>query len=85
MTFAVNDLPLIHRRCRSSRDDRLLDECAGPALIQTINSSLKWLTEAVRDRGERLSAGRIILTGSIPSLIPIVEDCGIRVDAPAVW
>ncbi len=63
-------------------DDRLLDECAGPALIQTINSSLKWLTEVVRDRGDRLSAGQIILTGSIPSLIPIAEDCGIRVDAP---
>jgi 2-keto-4-pentenoate hydratase len=63
-------------------DGRLLDECAGPALIQTINSSLKWLTEVVRDRGDRLSAGQIILTGSIPSLIPIAEDCGIRVDAP---
>jgi 2-keto-4-pentenoate hydratase len=63
-------------------DDRLLDECAGPALIQTINSSLKWLTEVVRDRGDRLRAGQIILTGSIPSLIPIAEDCGIRVDAP---
>ena len=63
-------------------DDRLLDECVGPALIQTINSSLKWLTESVRDRGERLSAGQIILTGSIPSLIPIAENCGIRVDAP---
>ena len=63
-------------------DDRLLDECAGTALIQTINSSLKWLTEVVRDRGERLGAGQIVLTGSIPSLIPIVEDCRIRVDAP---
>ena len=63
-------------------DDRLLDECAGPAPVQTINSSLKWLTEVVRDRGDRLSSGQIILTGSIPSLIPIAEDCGIRVDAP---
>jgi 2-keto-4-pentenoate hydratase len=63
-------------------DDRLLDECAGTALIQTINSSLKWLTEVVRDRGERLGAGQIVLTGSIPSLVPIVEDCSIRVDAP---
>jgi len=63
-------------------DGQLLDKCAGPALIQTINSSLKWLTEAVRERGERLSAGQTILTGSIPSLIPIAEDCGIRVDAP---
>lgn len=63
-------------------DDRLLDECSGLALIQTINSSLKWLTEVVRERGDRLSAGQIVLTGSIPSLIPIAEDCGIRVDAP---
>ena len=65
-------------------DDRLLDECAGPALIQTINSSLKWLSDAVRACGERLSAGQIILTGSIPSLIPIAKDCGIRVDAPPI-
>ncbi len=63
-------------------DDRLLDECEGPALIQTIRSSLKWLMEMVPDRGDRLSAGQIILTGSIPSLIPIREDCRIRVDAP---
>lgn len=63
-------------------DDRLLDECTGPLLIQTITSSLKWLTEVVRNRGDRLSAGQIILTGSIPSLIPIGEDCRIRVDAP---
>jgi 2-keto-4-pentenoate hydratase len=60
----------------------LLDECEGPTLIQTISSSLKWLMEIVRDRGDRLSAGQIILTGSIPNLIPIGEDCRIRVDAP---
>lgn len=63
-------------------DDRLLDACEGPGLIQTIRSSLRWLMEIVRDRGERLSAGQIILTGSIPSLIPINENCRIRVDAP---
>ncbi len=63
-------------------DDRLLDECEGPTLIRTIGSSLKWLTGIVRDRGERLRAGQIILTGSIPSLISIAEDCHIRVDAP---
>lgn len=63
-------------------DDRLLDECKGSTLIQTISSSLKWLMEIVRDRGDRLSAGQVILTGSIPSLIPISEDCRIRVDAP---
>jgi 2-keto-4-pentenoate hydratase len=63
-------------------DDRLLDGCEGPSLIQTISSSLEWLIEIVRDRGDRLSAGQIILTGSIPSLIPIGEDCRIRVNAP---
>jgi 2-keto-4-pentenoate hydratase len=62
-------------------DDRLLDECEGPSLIQTIRLSLKWLMEMVRDRGDKLAAGHIILTGSIPSLIPIGEDCCIRVDA----
>jgi 2-keto-4-pentenoate hydratase len=63
-------------------DDRLLDECQGPTLIQTIISSLTWLKEIVRERGERLRAGQIILTGSIPSLIPIGQDCRIKVDAP---
>ena len=63
-------------------DDRLLEACAGPVLIQTISSSLKWLMAVVQDRGEQLEAGQIILTGSIPSLIPITEDCRIRVQAP---
>ena len=63
-------------------DGRLLEECEGPALIRTIASSLEWLTEIVRERGERLRAGQIVLTGSIPSLIPIANDCRIQVDAP---
>lgn len=63
-------------------DDRLLEECAGPELIQTVSSSVEWLTEIVRERGDRLSAGQIILTGSIPSLIPVEEDCRLRVEAP---
>jgi len=63
-------------------DNRLLDECSGPSLVQTIRSSLKWLTEVVRDRGDQLPAGQIILTGSIPNLIPITDDCVIRVEAP---
>ncbi|MFC1596971.1 hypothetical protein ACFL5Q_03400 [Planctomycetota bacterium] len=63
-------------------DDRLLDECEGPTLIQTISSSLKWLMKIVGERGEKLTEGQVILTGSIPSLIPIGEDCRIRVDAP---
>jgi len=63
-------------------DDRLLDACEGPALIETIRSSLQWLTEIERERGDVLRAGQIILTGSIPSLIPVGESCTIRVDAP---
>ena len=62
--------------------DRLLDECAGSMLIQTIHSSLKWLMETVRSRGDQIRAGQIVLTGSIPSLFPIHEDGRIRVDAP---
>jgi 2-keto-4-pentenoate hydratase len=63
-------------------DDRLLDACKGPSLIETIRSSLKWLMEFLQNRGEQLSSGQIILTGSIPSLIRIEEDCRIRVEAP---
>jgi len=61
--------------------DRLLEECTGPALLQ-IDSSLKWLADVVADCGDRLCSGQIILTRSIPGLIPITEDCGIRVVAP---
>jgi len=63
-------------------DDQLLDEYAGRALIQTLNSSVEWLTEIVSERGDRLNAGQIILTGSIPSLIPVEADCRLRVEAP---
>lgn len=61
---------------------QLLEECRGPSLIQTIHTSLKWLMEMMRTGGDRLSTGQIILTGSIPSLIPIEEDCHIHVEAP---
>jgi len=63
-------------------NDQLLEQCHGPTLVQTIRSSLEWLLEILRDRGEQFCAGQTILTGSIPSLIPISEDCRIRVDAP---
>ncbi len=62
-------------------NDRLLEDCTGPSLIQTINSSLRWLAEIVRERGDRLQPGQIVLTGSIPSLIPVTDDCRIRVEA----
>ena len=63
-------------------DNRLLDECCGPSLVQTIRSSLKWLMKVLRDRGDQLRAGQIILTGSIPNLVPITDNCVIRVAAP---
>jgi len=63
-------------------DDQLLEECEGPALVQTIHSSLKWLTGIVQERGDRLGAGQIVLTGSIPSLIPVSSECRVRVEAP---
>lgn len=63
-------------------NDRLLEECAGGELIHTIHSSLKWLTEVLQDRGDQLSGGQTVLTGSIPILIPISEDCRLRVEAP---
>jgi 2-keto-4-pentenoate hydratase len=62
-------------------DNRCLDEYSGPRLVQTIRSSLKWLTTVVSERGDRFHAGQIILTGSIPSLIPITDDCRIRVES----
>jgi 2-keto-4-pentenoate hydratase len=63
-------------------NDRLLEECAGGELIQTIHSSLKWLTEILQDRGEHLSRGQIVLTGSIPILIPLRENCRLKVESP---
>ncbi|PHR94817.1 MAG: hypothetical protein COA78_31510 [Blastopirellula sp.] len=62
-------------------DDRLIEQCEGPVLTQTIRSSLKWLMEVMQERGEQLEARKIILTGSIPSLIPINTNCCIKVDA----
>jgi 2-keto-4-pentenoate hydratase len=61
-------------------DDVLLDQCRGEALVHTIHSSLNWLRGMLRQRGDRLTAGQIVLTGSIPSLIPIQQDCSIRVE-----
>lgn len=63
-------------------DDQLLESCEGAVLIQTIHSSLRWLTGIVQQRGDRLSAGQIVLTGSIPGLIPVSNNCRIRVEAP---
>jgi len=63
-------------------DDQMLESCEGAALIQTIHSSLKWLAVIVQERGDQLGAGQIVLTGSIPSLIPVSNNCRVRVEAP---
>lgn len=65
-------------------DDQLLAKCGASALVQTIHSSLQWLADVLRDRGDRLRAEQIVLTGSIPNLFPIADDCRIRVEAPPV-
>ena len=62
-------------------DNQLIDYYSGPRLLQTIRSSLKWLTTVASERGDKLRGGQIILTGSIPSLIPITDDCRIRVES----
>ena len=63
-------------------DDQLVEECSGQVLIRTIATSLKWLIGMLRDRGDSLGAGQIILTGSIPRLLRVDRSCRITVDAP---
>lgn len=62
-------------------DNQLIDDYSGPRLLQTIRASLKWMTTVASERGDKLRGGQIILTGSIPSLIPITDDCRIRVES----
>lgn len=62
-------------------DDQLIAECSGRILVQTVERSVHWLFRQSRERGERLLPGQIILTGSVPPLIPIEHDCTVRVDA----
>ena len=62
-------------------DDEKVDGCEGSVLTDTISTSLAWLLDIVRARGDHLEAGHIILTGSIPGLHPIVNDCRIRVES----
>lgn len=61
-------------------DDQLLENCDGASLVETISSSLAWLIETLSASGDHLRAGQIVLTGSIPSLFPVHDDCRIRVE-----
>ena len=63
------------------RDNQLLDQCEGRLLLETIRSSLKWLWEELFRRGNRLHAGQIVLTGSVPNLFPVVDEGSIRVES----
>ncbi|MCR9200094.1 MAG: hypothetical protein NXI04_15775 [Planctomycetaceae bacterium] len=66
---------------RISIDDRPVESCGGWPLIETINESLRWLHQQLQHRGEQLQAGQIILTGSLPPLIPITSAATVRVDS----
>ncbi len=60
-------------------DDELIAACKGIQLIRTIRSSLRWLLTHTNQIGEQLQAGQIVLTGSIPQLVPVRENCQIKV------
>ena len=62
-------------------DNQLLGQCEGQLLLETVCSSLKWLWEELFQRGNRLHAGQIVLTGSVPNLFPVVDECCIRVES----
>lgn len=62
-------------------NDRIVGACSEVQLIRTINDSLRWLSLHLRERNEQLRSGQIVLTGSLPPLIPINGDCVVRIDA----
>ena len=63
------------------RDNHLLGQCEGRLLLETIRSSLKWLWRELLQSNDRLRAGQIILTGSIPNLFPVAGGCYLRVES----
>ena len=60
---------------------QLLGQCEGQFLLETIRLSLKWLWQDLLQSSERLHAGQIVLTGSVPNLFPVVDECCIRVES----
>lgn len=63
-------------------DDDCVATCKESQLIETIRTSLQWLQTSLAKTGDRLQKGQIILTGSIPALIPIKHACTVEVNAP---
>jgi 2-keto-4-pentenoate hydratase len=62
-------------------DGNVVETCEGLQLVETIQSSLQWLQATLKETDEHLQEGQIILTGSILSLIPINQQCTIKIDA----
>ena len=63
------------------QDNQLLGQCEGRLLLETIRSSLKWLWRELLQSNDRLRAGQIVLTGSIPNLFPVTGGCCLRVES----
>ena len=63
-------------------DGKVVATCEGSQLIETIQSSLQWLQTTLEATDGQLQEGQIILTGSIPSLIPIDQHCSVKITAP---
>lgn len=62
------------------KDNELQEDCSGQELIRTLSNSLQWLAGIMGERGQALEAGQIILTGSIPSLLPVTTACRLYVE-----
>jgi 2-keto-4-pentenoate hydratase len=63
------------------QDNQLLGQCDGRLLLETMRSSLKWLWLELLQSDDRLRAGQIILTGSVPNLFPVIGACCLRVES----
>ena len=62
-------------------DNQLLGQCEGWLLLETIHSSLKWLWRELLQSNDRLRAGQVILTGSVPNLFPVTGACCLRLES----
>ena len=61
-------------------DDQLIEDHGGTTFISMISTSLKWLIDVLVKRAEKLETGQIILTGTIPRLIPVENPCHIKLN-----
>jgi len=60
-------------------NDQMLGATEGDGLLDTIKSSLKWLSCFLESRERSLQEGDIVLTGSIPNLFPVRDPCRVMV------